>query len=62
MAYGFLLASALKLDVEKRYQLIEVVFAQADIVDGTYMQVSCPYNSIISCCLTRDSWCPLDAD
>ena len=37
--YAFLLTTALGLDTDKRYQLIEDVFAQADVVDNKYMQV-----------------------
>jgi len=37
--YAFLLASALNMDVEKRYSVIEDVMAQADIVQEKYMQV-----------------------
>ena len=37
--YAFLLTTAVGLDTDKRYQLIEDVFAQAVVVDNKYMQV-----------------------
>ncbi|XP_067935738.1 dolichyl-diphosphooligosaccharide--protein glycosyltransferase subunit 2-like [Watersipora subatra] len=38
MGYAFLLTTALNMDLEKRYQLIEDVYAQADVYDGKYLQ------------------------
>lgn len=43
--YSFLLATALQMDIEKRYQTIEDVYAQADVVDGKYMQVGGNWNT-----------------
>jgi len=39
LGYSFLLAKALNMDLDKRHSLIEDVYAQADVVDGKYMQV-----------------------
>lgn len=38
LGYSFLLAKALNMDLDKRHSLIEDVYAQADVVDGKYMQ------------------------
>ena len=43
MAYAFLLATELNVDIEKRYQLIEDVYAQADVFDKKYLQVRCTH-------------------